>query len=71
MPAQKQTISSKRTEKLKQSNELNENKLFAKTLEAFTTKAKFDPFNYTYFKNMFKPIFVSEIGLVLYMRKIH
>ena len=43
-----------KTEKIKQSKKLNKNILTAKTLEAFTPKAKIDLFNYTYFKNMFK-----------------
>ena len=40
--------------KLKQSNKVNKNVLNAKTLEAFTPKAKHDPFKYAYFENMFK-----------------
>ena len=46
-----------KTEKFKQSKKLNKNILIAKTLEAFTPKAKFDLFNYTYFKNMFQTNF--------------
>ena len=52
MTAKTQTKSSQKHEKLKQSNKLNKNILIAKTLEAFTPKAKFDPFKYTYFENM-------------------
>ena len=57
MPAKTQTKSSQKYEKLKQSNKLNKNILIAKTLEAFTPKAKFDPFKYTYFQNMLKNTF--------------
>ena len=49
---------------------MNKNVLIAKTLEAFTPKAKFDLFIYTYFKNMFKPNFVSETGPVLYLQDL-
>ena len=56
MPAKIQTKSSKKLRN-KQSNKQNKNILIAKTIEAFTTKAKFDPFKYTYFKNMFKANF--------------
>ena len=34
--------------------------LIAKTLEAFTPKAKFDPFKYSYFKNELKTNFSFE-----------
>ena len=44
-------------EKLRQSNKLNKIKLNIKTLEALTPQAKFDPFKYTYFENMFKTNF--------------
>ena len=74
MPAKTQTKSSKKIEKLKQSNKLNKNRLIAKTLKAFTPKSKVDPFKYTYFKNMFKANFCSEIGPLLNLqdlKKIH
>ena len=70
MPAKTQTKSSKKTEKLKESNKLNKKMLIAKTLEAFTPQAKLDPFKYNYFKNMFKTNFVSEIGPVLYLQDL-
>ena len=65
---QTQTKSTRRNEKLKQANTLNNNILIAKTLEDFTPKANIDPFKYTYFKNMFKTIFFPKIGAVLYLQ---
>ena len=56
-----------RIEKLKESK-LNKNKLIAKTVEAFKPKAKLFPFKNTYTKTFSKPIFVSEIGPVLYLQ---
>ena len=56
MPAKAKTKSQK-IEKLKRSNKLNKNILIVNTIEAFTLEAKFDPFEYTYFKNMFKTNF--------------
>ena len=44
MPAKTQTKSSQNLRN-QQSNKLNKNILIAKTLEAFTPKAKLDPFN--------------------------
>ena len=52
----KQTKSSKKLRN-KKSNKINKNKLTAKTLEAFTPKAKIDPLKNTYFKNMLKKQF--------------
>ena len=59
-----------KTEKLKQSIKLNKNILIAKTLEAFTPKAKFDLFNYTYLfqKYIQNQFLVAEIGPVLYLQ---
>ena len=54
MQAKTQTKSSQKIEKLKQSNKLNKNILIAKTLEAFTLKAKLHPFKYANFENMIK-----------------
>ena len=65
MPAKTDKI-----EKHKQSNTLNKKILIAKIIEAFTPKAKFDDFKHTYIKNMLKTIFVSEIGIGIYQKKI-
>ena len=54
----------------KQSNKLNKNILIAKTLAAFIPTAKFDHFKHTSFKNMLKPVFVSEIGPVLNLQDL-
>ena len=65
MPARTQTKSSQKFEKLKESKL---NKIYSLLkLEAFKPKAKFFPFE-TYFKNMFKINFFSEIGPVLYLQ---
>ena len=56
-------------EKLKESKP-NKNILIGKTFEAFKPKPKFFPFKKTYFKNMFKTNFVSEIGPVLYLQDL-
>ena len=52
-------------EKLRESN-LNKNILIAKTVEAFKPKTKFFPFKNTFFTNMLKTNFFSEIDPVLY-----
>ena len=57
MPTKTQTKSHHKIEKLKQSNKLNKKILIAKTIEALTPNAKFDPFKYNYFKNVFKTNF--------------
>ena len=41
----------------KQSNKPDKNIVIAKNFSAFTTKAKFDPYKYTFFKNMSKTNF--------------
>ena len=68
MPARTQKPSHK-IEKLKESN-LNKNILIAETLEAFKTKTKFFPFKNTYFTNMLKQFFVTEIDPVLYQQDL-
>ena len=73
MPAGTQTKSSQKIEKLKESK-LNKNIIIAKTLKAFKPKAIFFPFKNPISKICSKPIFVSEIGPVLYLqdlKKIH
>ena len=70
MASKTQTKSSQKIEKLKQSNKLNKYILIAKTLEAFTPYAKLHPFKYTYLKKCSRPIFVSEIGPVLYLHDL-
>ena len=62
MPAK--TQNHLKNKKLKQSNKLNKNIPIAKTLEAFTPKAKFVPFLIGSTKIGSKPIFVFEIGPV-------
>ena len=42
----------------------------AKTIETFPPKTKFNPFNYNYSKKCSDPIFVSEIGPVLYLQDL-
>ena len=56
MPAKTQTKSSQKIEKqtIKQTKQKYNHR---KNFEAFTPKAKFDPFKYTYFKDMFKTEF--------------
>ena len=71
----KQTKSSRKIEKQKQSNKLNKKILIAKILEAFKLKAKFFPFKNTNFKNMFKTNFCfsnwSSIISARLEKKIH
>ena len=72
MPARTQTKLSQKLEKLKQSNKINKNILIAKSLEALTNKAKFDPIIYTSFKSMreTETIIFVEIGRVLYLKDL-
>ena len=69
MPAR--TQKSQKIEKLKESK-LNKNKLIAKTLEAFKPKAKIFLFKQYLLQKKIcsKPVFVSEIGPVLYLQDL-
>ena len=69
MTSRTQTEASQKTEKLKESK-LNKNILIAKTLEAFKPKAKIFPLKTPISKICSKPIFVSEIGPVLYLQDL-
>ena len=70
MLAKTQTKSSREFEKLKQPMKLNKKILIAKTLEAFTRRQTLFPLNIPILKISSKPIFVSEIGPVLYLRDL-
>ena len=61
----------KKIEKLKEPK-LNKNILIAKTLEAFKPKAKYlyFPLKKSFLQICSKPIFISEIGPVLYLQDL-
>ena len=58
------------SQKKKQTTKLNKNILIARTLEAFTPKAKFDPLKYNYFKKSLKTICVFESVPGLYLHDL-
>ena len=66
----KQTKSSQNIEKLKQSNKLNKNILIAKTLKLLPLRQNLIPLNIPISKICSNPIFVSEIGPVLYLQDL-